>query len=127
MNTLMPLLSIVLLATSLAAQDAPFPKDLPLPLRQTREAVRGRVEQVIPRALPLQPPRRWADSDSFLNRLRATNRQALATPGRVNAGSIEDRIAALEAKIEALQIELEAQKVLIKQLQGLLDQQQKKN
>ena len=33
----------------------------------------------------------------------------------------------LEARVEALQIELEAQKALIKQLQELLDQQQKKN
>ena len=127
MNTLLSLLSIVLLATSLVAQDAPIPQDLPLQLRQTREAVRRRVEQPIPQGIPLQRPRKWLDNDGLLNSRRATNRPTLATEGRVNAGPVEDRIAALEAKVEALQSELEAQKALIKQLQELLDRQQKKN
>jgi TolA-binding protein len=67
------------------------------------------------------------DNDGLLNSLRATNRQTLAAEGRVNAGPVEDRIAALEAKVEALQNELEAQKGLIKQLQELLDRQQKRH
>ena len=125
MSRLVSLLSIVLLATSLVAQDAPIPQDLPLELRKTSEAMRRRVEQPIP--LPLQRPTKRFDNDGLLNRLRATNRQTLATEGRVNAGPVEERIAALEAKVEALQSELEAQKALIKQLQELLDRQQKKN
>src|SRR5262245_9316772 len=125
MNTLMSFLSIVLLAPSVVAQDAPIPQDLPSQLRQTSDAVRRRVEQPIPRNLPLQPSaKRW--DESFLNRLRANKRQLLATEGKVNA-SAEDRIAALEAKVEALESELEAQKALIKQLQELLDRLQKKN
>ena len=123
MNTVIALLSIVLLATSLAAQDAPIPQDLPLQLRHTSEAVQRGVEQPIPQDFPLQRPTRRLDN--FLNRLRTTNRQTPATEGRVNAGSVEDRIAALEAKVEALQSELEAQKALIKQLQEMLDRQKK--
>ena len=38
-----------------------------------------------------------------------------------------ERIAALEAKVEALQREVKTQKAMIKRLQELLDQQQKKN
>ena len=120
------LFTMVLLATSLTAQDAPIPQDLPLQLRQTSDAVRRRVEQPIPR-LPLQGPTNRLDNNGLLNRLRATNRQTLATEGRVNAGPVEDRIAALEAKVEALQREVETQKAMIKGLQELLDQQQKKN
>jgi len=127
MNTLMSVLSIVLLATSVVAQDPPIPQNLPLQLRQTSEAVRQRVEQPIPQDLPLQRPTKRLDNDGLLNRLRATNRQTLATEGKVNAGPVEDRIAALEAKVEALQREVETQKAIIKQLQELLDQQQKKN
>ena len=127
MNTLMSLLSIVLLATSLVAQDASIPQDLPLQLRKTSEAMRRKVELPIPQHLPLQRPTKRLDNDGFLNRLRATNRQTLATEGRGNAGPVEDRIAALEAKVEALQREVETQKAMIKQLQELLDQQQKKN
>ena len=125
MKTLISLLSIVLLATSLVAQDAPIPQDLPSQLRS--DAVRRTVEQPIqiPR-LPLQRPTQRLDNDSLLNRLRATNRQTIATEGRVNVGPLEDRIAALEAKVEALQREVETQKAMIKQLQELLDQQQKK-
>ena len=104
MNALISLLSIVLLATSLVAQDAPIPQDL-----------------------PLQRPTKRLDNDGLLNSLRATNRQTPATAGRVNAGPVEDRIAALEAKVEALQREVETQKAMIKQLQDVLDQQQKKN
>ena len=122
MNTLVSLLSILLLATSLAAQDAPIPQELPLQLRQTSDAVRRRVEQPIPQGLPLQRA-----IDGLLKRLWTTNRQTLATEGRVNAGPVEDRIAALEAKVEALQREVETQKALIKQLQDLRDQPQKKN
>jgi hypothetical protein len=126
MNTLMSLLSIMLLATSVVAQDAPIPQDLPWQLRQTSDAVQRKVEQPIPRNLPLQPPtKRW--DESFLNRLRANKRQLVVTEGKVNAGTVEDRIAALEAKVEALQRELEAQKALTKQLLELLDRQQKKN
>ncbi len=110
---LISLLSIVLLATSLVAQDAPIPQDLPLQLRS--DAVRRTVEQIIPR-LPLQRPTKRLGNDGLLNRLRATNRQTLATEGRVNAGPVEDRIAALEAKVEALQREVETQKAMIKQL-----------
>ena len=127
MNALISLLSIVLLATSLDAQDSPIPQDLPLQLRKTSDAVRRRVEQPIPRDLRLQRPTKRLDNDGLLNRLRATNRQTLATEGRVNDGAVEDRIAALEAKVEALQREVETQKAMIKQLQELLDQQQKKN
>jgi len=120
------LFTMVLLATSLSAQDAPIPQDLPVQLRETSDAVRRRVEQPIPR-LPLQGPTNRLDNNGLLNRLRATNRQTLATEGRVNAGPVEDRIAALEAKVEALQREVETQKAMIKGLQELLDQQQKKN
>jgi hypothetical protein len=127
MSTLISLLSIVLLATSLAAQDAPIPQDLPLQFRQTSDAVRRGVEQRIPQDLPLQRPTKRLDNLGLPNRLRATNRQPLAAEGRVNAVPVEDRIAALEAKVQALQSELEAQKALIKQLQELLEQQQKKN
>jgi hypothetical protein len=121
MSTRISLLSIVLLATSLVAQDAPIPQDLPLELRKTRDAVQRKVEQPIPRQLPL--PTKRPQNDGLLNRL---------WPGRtldtkVNAGPVEERVAALEAKVEALQRELEAQKVLIKQLQELLDRQQKKD
>jgi hypothetical protein len=124
MNTLTSLLSIVLLATSVVAQDSPIPQELPQELRQTRDAVRRRVEQPIPPKLPLPRPAQWGDNDGLLNRLRA-NRQTVAIGGAVNAGSIESRIAALEAKVEALQSELEAQRVLIKLLQELLDRQRK--
>ena len=127
MNTLKSLLSIVLLATSLVAQDAPIPQELPLQLRKTSDAVRGKVEQQSPQDLPFQRPRKWLDNDGLLNRLRGTNRQTLATEGRVNAAPVEDRIAALEAKVEALQREVEAQKAVINQLRELLDQLQKKN
>src|SRR5207249_10671228 len=112
-------------ATSLVAQDAPIPQDLPLQLRKTSDAVRRRVDQPIPQRLPLQRPTKRLDNDGLLNRLRATNRQTLATEGRVNAGPVEDRIAALEAKVEALQRDVETQKAMIKQLQELLDQQKK--
>jgi len=125
MNTGRFLLGIVLLATPLVAQDAPIPQDLPSQFRQTSDAVRRRVEQPIPQNSPVQRPRKWLDNDGRVNNPRATNRQTLAAEGRVNAGSAEERIAALEAKVEALQIELEAQKALIKQLQELLDQQKK--
>jgi TolA-binding protein len=118
MKILISLLSIVLLATSLAAQDAPIPQQLPLPLRQ--DGVRRSVEQPIRPVLPLQRPGQRLN-EGLLNRLRATNRPIL------NAVPVEDRIAALEAKVQELQNELEAQKALIKQLQELLDQQQKKN
>ena len=121
------LLGVVLLATSLSAQDAPIPQDLPLSLRQTSDAVRRRVEQVIPPNLPVQRPTMRLNNGGLLNRLRATNRQTLATPGSVNAGSVEDRIAALEAKVQALQREVESQKAMIEELKELLDQQQKKN
>ena len=126
MNTLISLLSILLLATSLVAQDALIPQDLPLQLRKTSDAVRRRVEQPIRQDLPLQWPTKRLDNDGFLNSLRATNRQTLATEGRVDAGPVEDRIAALEAKVEALQREVETQKAMIKQLKELLDQQQQK-
>ena len=127
MNTLISLLSIVLLATSLVAQDAPIPQDLPLQLRKTSDAVRRRVEQPIRQDLPLQWPTKRLDNDGLPNSLRPTSRQTLTSERRVNAGSVEDRIAALEAKVEALQREVETQKAMIKQLQELLDQQQKKN
>ena len=116
------LLGVVLLAVSLSAQDAPIPQELPLQLRQTSDAVRRRVEQPV-----LQQPTLRPYSGGLLNRLRATNRQTLATPGSVNAGSVEDRIAALEAKVQALQRDVETQKAMIEQLKQLLDQQQKKN
>ena len=127
MARLISLLSIVLLATPLVAQDAPIPQDLPLPLRQTGEAIRRKVEQPSPQAPPLQRPRKWLETPSLLNRIRATNRPTPAAERSVNPGSVEDRIAALEAKIEALQNELEAQKAVIKQLQELLNRQQQKN
>src|SRR5215831_14817797 len=95
------LLGVVLSATSLSAQEAPIPQDLPLSLRQTSDAVRRRVEQVMPPNLPVQRPTMRLNSGGLLNRLRA------ATPGSVNAGSVEDRIAALEAKVQALQREVE--------------------
>jgi len=120
------LFTMVLLATSLSAQDAPIPQDLPVQLRETSDVVRRRVEQPMPR-LPLQGSTNRLDNNRLLNRLWATNRQTLATEGRVNAGPVEDRIAALEAKVEALQREVETQKAMIKGLQELLDQQQKKN
>lgn len=121
------LLGVVLLATSLSAQNAPIPQDLPLSLRQTSDAVRRKVEQAIPQNVPLQQPTNRPYSGGLLNRLRATNRQTVATDSRVNAGSVEDRIAALEAKVQALQRDLETQKAVIDQLKELLDQQQKKN
>jgi hypothetical protein len=127
MNPVKSFTGIVLLATSVIAQDAPIPQDLPLELRKTSEAVRRRVEQPIRQNVPFQQPTKRLDNGSLLNRLRATNRQTPATEGRVNAGTVEGRIAALEAKVEALQRELEAQKALIKQLQNLLDRQQKEN
>jgi len=126
MNALRSILTIVLLAPSLIAQDAPIPQDLPLPLRQTSDAVRRRVEQVIP-PVPLPLPTKRPANDGLLNRLRATNRQTPANESRDNAGTLENRIAALEAKVEALQREVETQKVLIKQLQELLLEQQQKN
>src|ERR1044071_8144344 len=121
MNTLVSLLSIVLLATSVGAQDAPIPQELPLQFRQTSDAVRRRVEQPIRHDRPLLqlPTKRLYDS--LLNRHRANIHTTLATEGNVNAASLEDRIAALEAKVQALQTELDAQKALIKQLQELLD------
>jgi TolA-binding protein len=125
MNAVISLLSIVLLATSLVAQDAPIPQELPLQLRKTSDAVRRGVEQPIPRYLPLQQPTQRLDN-SLLNRLRLTNRQTPATAGRVNAASVEDRIASLEAKVEALQREVETQRAIIQQLKELLDQQQQK-
>ena len=115
------LLGVVLLASSLSAQNAPIPQDLPLELRQTSDAVRRRVEQPV-----LQQPTQRTYSGGLLNRLRATNGQTLAAPGSVNAGSVENRIAALEAKVQALQREVETQKAMIEQLKQLLDQQQKK-
>jgi hypothetical protein len=128
MKILISLLGIVLLATSLAAQDAPIPQNLPLPLRQTSEAVQRKVEQPIPpQGLPLPRPANRLDNRGLLNRLRLPNRLAPATDSRVNAAPLEERIDALEAKLQELQNELEAQKALIKQLQELLDQQQKKN
>jgi len=127
MKILISLLGIVLLATSLAAQDAPIPQNLPLELRKNSDAVRGRVEQPIPQNRPLLRPMQRLENGGFLNRLWGTNRLTLATDRNVNAGPIENRIAALEAKVEALQREVEAQKAVIKQLQELLEQQQKKN
>jgi hypothetical protein len=114
------LVGVVLLGTSMSAQDAPIPQELPLQLRQTGDAVRRRVEQPV-----LQQPTQRPYSGALLNRLRATNRQTLATPGSVNAGSVEDRIAALEAKVQALQRDVETQKAIIEQLKQLLDQQKK--
>src|SRR5262245_3058413 len=112
MNTLKSLLCILLLATPLVAQNAPIPQDLPRELRN--DAVRRKVEQIIPR--PLQQPKENVNAGPVANFFRVN---------RVNAVSVEDRIAALEAKVETLQREIEAQKVLIKQLQELLDQQKK--
>ena len=127
MNTLRYLFIILVLATSLGAQDAPIPQNLPLQLRQTGEAVRRSVEQPIPQDLPVLRPTKRLDNGGVLNRLGLPNRLTRAPENRVNAAPVEDRIAALEAKVEALQNELEAQKALIKQLQELLDRQQKKN
>jgi hypothetical protein len=126
MKILLSLLSIVLWATSLVAQDAPIPQDLPSQLRQNSDAVRRRVEQPIPRNLPWRQPTKWLDQKSFFNSARTTNGQTPATE-KVNTGTVEDRIAALEAKVEALRSELEAQTALIKQLQELLQRQEKKN
>jgi len=120
MKTVLSLLGIALLATPLVAQEAPIPQDLPLQLRQTSDAVRRRVEQPIPRP-PLQQPTKRLDND----RIQRSFRTTLATEGRVNAGPVEDRLAALEAKVEALQKEVETQKAMIKQLRELLDQQKK--
>jgi hypothetical protein len=130
-RTLTSLLSIVVLATPLVAQNAPIPQDLPLELRKTSDAVRRSVEQPLPEPLPQNVP--WPRSTQrleyrgVLDRLGLSNRPALATEVRVNVRSVEDRIAALEAKVEALQSRLEAQNALIKQLMELLDRQQKKN
>ena len=115
MKAFLSLLCIALFTTTLAAQNAPIPEDLPLPLRQNSDAVRRRVEQVMPPPHPLQGPIKRLD-ESFLNRLRATNRPTM---------SVEDRIAALEAKIAAMQNEIEAQKARIRQLEERLDQQKK--
>jgi hypothetical protein len=123
MKTLLPLLAIVLLASSVVAQDAPIiPQELPPQFRQ--DAVRRRVEQVIPRAPLPQPTRKY---DGLIKGFGVANRQAPATKSSVNSGSTEERIAALEAKVEALQREVETQKATIQQLKELLDQQQKKN
>jgi hypothetical protein len=120
MKTLILFLGIVLLATLLVAQDAPIPQELPLHLRN--EPVRRSTEQPIPHYLPLQQLPKRLDNSGFLNRLGLNKRPTVAS-----AVPVEDRIAALEARVEALQNELEAQKALIKHLQELLDQQQKKN
>ena len=125
MNTLISLLSILLFATSLVAQDAPIPQELPSQLRKTSEAVQRGVEQPIPRDLPLLRPTKRLDNLGLPNKLRATDKRSPATKSKVNAAPVEDRIAALEAKVEALQSELEAQQALIKQLQELLNRQQK--
>jgi hypothetical protein len=131
MRTLTSLLSIVVLATPLVAQNAPIPQDLPLELRKTSDAVRRKVEQQLPQPLPQNVP--WPRSNQrleyrgLLDRLGLTSRPALANEVRVNVRSVEDRIAALEAKVDLLQSELEAQNALIKQLMELLDRQQKKN
>jgi hypothetical protein len=129
MNLLVSLLSILLLATSLLAQNAPIPQQLPSELRRPAEAIQRGVEQPMPRDLPLQRPTKRLDSFGLPNKLRATDRRTpAANESTVNAGRVEDRIAALEAKVDELQSELEAQKALIKHLQELLDrQQQKKN
>jgi len=114
-NTLMSVVSIVLLATSLAAQNAPIPQKLPLELRKNMDAIQRGVEQPI--QLRQNPPL-LRPMQGLLNSfgLRGTNKQP-----------VEARIGALEAKVDKLQSELEAQKALIKQLQELLNQQQKKN
>jgi hypothetical protein len=123
MKTLISFLSILLLATSVVAQDAPIPQELPSQLRRPSEAIQRGIEQKIPQDLPLQRPTKRFDSLGLPSKLRATDRRP--TEGKVNAAPVEDRIAALEAKVEALQSELEAQKALIKQLQELLNQQRK--
>jgi hypothetical protein len=120
MKTLLPLLGILLLASSVVAQDAPIPQELPPQFRQ--DAVRRRVEQVMPRAPLPQPTRKY---DGLIKSL-GVNRQPSAAKSTVNAGSVDERIAALEAKVEALQKEVETQKATIQQLKELLDQQQKK-
>lgn len=127
MKPLKSFLSIMLLATPLAAQDVSIPQTLPSPLRQTSDAVQRKVEQPIPQDLPLQRVMKRLDSDALLNGLRPTNGQTAGTPRSFTAGSVEVRIAVLEAKIQALQSELEAQKALLQQLKELVDQQQKKN
>jgi hypothetical protein len=127
MKTAISLLSILALATPLAAQNAQIPQELPLPLRQNSDAVQRKVELPNPQDLPFQWPRKPLNNEGTLQRLWAPMRQPAATVVRVNAVSVEDRIAALEAKVAALQSELEAQTALIKQLMELVDRQQKKN
>jgi hypothetical protein len=122
MKTLTFLVALLLLSVSLIAQDAPIPQDLPLQFRQSSDAVRRGVEQVIPQNLPLPRP---TNNGGLLNRLRLPNRLAPAPDARVNAGTVEDRIAALEAKVAVLEAEIEAQRALIKQLEERLDQQKK--
>lgn len=123
MKTLLPLLGIVVLASSVVAQNAPIiPQELPSQFRQ--DAVRRKVEQVVPRVPLPQPTRKY---DGLIKSLGVTNRQTPVTKSSVNAGSAAERIAALEAKVEALQKEVETQKATIQQLKELLDQQQKKN
>ena len=100
------LLSILVLATSFVAQDAPIPQDLPSQLRKSSEAVRRSVEQPIPQNLPLQRP-----TEGFLDSLRATKSQTLTAGGRVSVGPFQDRIIALEAKVAcALLTKAEIQK-----------------
>jgi hypothetical protein len=118
MKTLTFLFAFVLLTVSLIAQNGPIPQDLPVELRQ--DAVRRKVEQPIPR-LPLQQP---TINTGLPTSLRATNKQT--SQGRVNAGSVEDRIAALESKVAALEAEIETQRATIKQLQDRLDRQERK-
>src|SRR5215813_1481756 len=87
MNTMTSLLSILVLATSFVAQDAPIPQDLPSQLRKSSEAVRRSVEQPIPQ------------------------NQTLTAGGRVSVGPFQDRIIALEAKVAcALLTKAEIQK-----------------
>jgi hypothetical protein len=119
MNKPIALLSIVLFATPLVAQDAAIPQQLPVELRKS-DAIRRTVERVpqVPNLpnVPLPQARGWFDR--LLNSVRAP---------RINAGSVEERIAALEARVEALQRDIEAQTAVIKQLQELLDRQQNKD
>ena len=122
MKTLLPLLGIVLLASSFVAQDAPIPQELPPQFRQ--DAVRRKVEQMAPRVPLPQPTRKY---DGLIKSFGVANRQTLAAKSSVNGGSTEERIAVLEAKVEALQREVETQRATIQQLKELLDQQQKKN
>jgi TolA-binding protein len=122
MKTLLPLLGFVLLASSVVAQDGPIPQELPRQFRQ--DAVRRGVEQTAPRVPLPQPTRKY---DGLIKSFGVANRQPPVTKSSVNAGSTEERIAALEAKVEALQREVETQKATIQQLKELLDQQQKKN